>query len=132
MNQNKKIFVPIALVFIILNGVIIIMRSFLEKNGFDIDTLIYANFLLFIISIIGFVFQKRGLQSPNPQAFVRGMYASMMVKLFICMIAVLVYVLLFRSKINKPAIFAAMAMYIVYTVIEVKTLMKVARKKTNA
>jgi FtsH-binding integral membrane protein len=131
MTKNKKAFVPIALVFIILNGIIILIRSFLAENGFDVDTLIYANALLFVISIAGFLFQRKGLQSPNPQAFVRGMYASMMIKLFVSMIAVLVYVLLFRNKINKPAIFAAMVMYIVYTVIEVRTLMKVARKKTN-
>lgn len=131
-KQNKKTFVPIALIFIILNGIIIFSRSFLERNGFDVDTLIYANALLFVISIVGFLFQRKGLQSPNPQAFVRGMYASIMIKMFICMIAVLIYVFLLKSKINKPAIFAAMAMYIVYTVVEVRALMKIARGKTNA
>jgi hypothetical protein len=60
------------------------------------------------------------------------MYASMMFKMFICIIVVLIYVFLFRSKINKPGLFTAMGMYVVYTVVEVSALMKVARTKTNA
>ena len=132
ISENKKAFVPIALVFIILNGVIILAKNFLSGYGFDIDFLIYANAFLLLVSITGFMLQRKGLQSSNPQAFVRGMYASLMFKMFITMLAVLIYAFLLRSKINKPGIFTAMGMYIIYTVVEVATLMKVARKKKNA
>ena len=131
-KENRKAFFPIVLLFIILNGLILTFKTFLESHGFDREFLIWANLFLFIISIGGFLLQRKGLQSPNPQAFVRGMYASMMFKMFICMIVVLIYVFLFRSKINKPGLFTAMGLYIVYTVVEVTALMKVARKKKNA
>ena len=130
-RENTKAYFPIVLLFIILNGLILTAKTFLESRGFDREFLILANLFLFIISIGGFLLQRKGLQSPNPQAFVRGVYASMIFKMFITMIVVLIYVLLFRSKINKPGLFTAMGLYIVYTVVEVTALMKVARKKKN-
>src|SRR5450759_4731716 len=87
-KENRKAFFPIVLLFIILNGLILTFKTFLESHGFDREFLIWANLFLFFISIGGFLLQRKGLQSPNPQAFVRGMYASMMFKMFICMIAV--------------------------------------------
>ena len=131
-KENRKTFVPILLLFIIFNGIIVIFKTFLETHGFDTEFLIWANLFLLLISVGGFLLQRKGLQSSNPQAFVRGMYASMMFKMFITIIVVLVYVFLFRSKINKPGIFTAMGMYVVYTVVEVTALMKVIRTKKDA
>lgn len=132
MNQRTKTIIPIICLFIILNGLIIILKAFLESNGFDVTFLMYANVFLFFISITGFLIQQKGLRSANPQTFVRGVYASMMFKMFITMTVVLIYVFIVRSKINKPSLFTAMGIYIVYTTIEVMALTKVARKKTNA
>jgi len=131
-SENRKAFVPIVLVFIILNGLIFFSQSFLDNPGFDRDFLLWSNLFLFLISLGGFLIQRRGLQSSNPHAFVRGVYTSMLFKMFICMTAVLIYVVLFRSNINKPGIFTAMGMYVVYTVVEVSTLMNTTRKKKNA
>lgn len=131
-KEDRKPFVSIALVFIILNGIIIFAKRFLEDAGFDLDFLVCANLLLFIISIGGLFIQLKGLRSPKPQAFVRSVYASFMFKLFLVMAVVLIYVFLFSSKINKPGLFTAMGLYIVYTVVEVTALMKAATKKKDA
>ncbi len=130
-KENRNAYLPIVLLFIVFNGIILIAKSFLENNGFDVSFLVWANVFLLIISLGGFLLQRKGLQSPNPQAFVRGVYISMMFKMFITMIVVLIYVFIVRSKINKPGLFTAMGMYIIYTVIEVSALMKVVRKKKN-
>lgn len=131
-NKNKKAYLPIILFFIIVNAIILLAKNFLDNNGVDREFLIWANLFLLLISIGGFLLQRKGLQSSNPQAFVRGVYASLIFKMFLVMAVVLIYVFLVRSKINKPALFTAMGLYIVYTVIEVTALMKVARKKKNA
>ena len=131
-NQNRKIFLPVILVFVILNGLIITFKTFLENNGFDRDFLIIANLLLFILSLTAFYLQQRAIQSKNPNAFVRGVYTAMIIKLFVCMIAVAVYAFMRKSNINKPALFTSMGIYILYTSFEVAGLMKVARKKKNA
>ncbi len=130
-NEKRKAFLPIVVLFFILSVSIQVFKTFLDGHGFDREFLKWANLVLLFISIGGFLLQRKGLQSPNPQAFVRGMYASMMFKMFICIIVVLIYVFLFRSKINKPGLFTAMGMYIVYTVVEVTALMKLARTKRN-
>ena len=131
-NENRRIFLPVILVFVILNGFIITFKTFLENNGFDRDFLIIANLLLFILSLAAFGLQRRAIQSNNTNAFVRGVYAAMILKLFVCMIAVTVYAFIKTSSINKPALFTSMGIYILYTSFEVAGLMKVARKKKNA
>ena len=131
-NQNRKIFLPVILVFIMLNGLTITFKTFLENNGFDRDFLIIANLLLFILSLTALYLQQRAIQSNNPNAFVRGVYTAMIIKLFVCMIAVAVYAFMRKSNINKPALFTSMGIYILYTSFEVAGLMKVARKKKNA
>ena len=105
MKENTKAYFPILLLFIILNTLILTAKTFLESRGFDREFLIWANLFLFVLSIGGFLLQRKALQSPNPQAFVRGVYASMIFKMFVVMIVVLIYVFLFRSKINKPGLF---------------------------
>jgi hypothetical protein len=129
MKRQNKAYFPIILLFIIFNGLILTAKNFLERYGIDREFLIWANLFLFLVSIAGFFLQHKGLRSPNPQAFVRAMYASMMVKLFVTMAAVLIYFFMVRSNLNKPGLFTAMGLYIIYTVVEVRSLMKVARNK---
>ncbi len=128
---NRKIFLPVILVFIALNSFILIFKTFLDNKGFDRDFLIIANLLLFVLCITGFYMQQKGLQSSNTNAFIRGVYSAMLLKLFVCMIAVLIYVFIKTSAINKPALFASMGLYILYTAFEVAALMRVARAKKN-
>lgn len=128
-TASRKPHFPIAVLFILINALILAGKKYLVKWGIDPGFLIWANLFLLVISLAGFLLQKKGLRSANPNAFVRSVYASMMVKLFITMVVVLVYFFIARSKINKPGLFTAMGLYLVYTVVEVRSLMKVARDK---
>lgn len=131
-KETHKAYFPIVLLFILLNGLILTAKTFLQSRGFDREFLIWANLFLFLLSIGGFLLQRKGLRSTNPQAFVRGVYASMIFKMFVTMAVVLIYFFIVGSKVNKPALFTAMGLYIVYTAVEVTSLMKLARKKKNA
>ena len=131
-NGSYKLFIPGIIFFVFLNGLIFLIRSWLEVNGFNINFLLVSNLLLFLLSLAGFIIQSRAIRSMDPQKFVRGVYASIMIKMFICMIAVLIYMVMNKDNINKPALFSSMGIYIFYTVIEVSGLMKAARKNTNA
>ena len=130
--SNFKKFFPSLILFILLTLMIIFLSSLLEKNGFNINFLLIANGLLFLLSASAFFLQARAINSNNPQKFVRGVYASMMIKMFICMIAVLIYVVFNKHNINKPALFTSMGIYILYTIIEVSGLMKAVRNKKHA
>jgi hypothetical protein len=137
-HQQKKIdmksarqFLPILFLFIILNAIFIGFRSFLEANGFDQEVLIYSNLLLFGVTVIGFLLQRRGLTTPNPHAFVRSVYLSMIIKLLVCMIVVVIYITNVGNDVNKPSLFVSMGLYLVYTAMEVVGLMKSAKRKNG-
>jgi len=131
-TENNRKYFPIILLFFILNILIFLFKNLLEGKGFNISFLLIANSILFLLTLAGFVIQGKAINSQDAQKFVRSVYASMMIKMFICMIAILIYMVMNRQNINKPSLFASMGIYIFYTIIEVSGLMKAARKNTNA
>ena len=103
MRRNRSPLLPIIVFFILLNALFLVGRNFLERSGFDQSVLIIGNLVLFAATPVSFVFAKRGLKSENPQAFVRSVYMSIMIKLFICLIAASDLYLLFRKNLNRPS-----------------------------
>ena len=55
-----------------------------------------------------------------------------MLKLFVCIIAIVIYIFAFGNNLNKPSLIACMALYIIYTVIEVSVLTRILKEKKNA
>lgn len=131
MPRNRKSFLPIVLLFIVLNAFFLAGKGMLERWGADQGTLIYGNLLLFVITIVSFLMAQRGLKNTNPHAFVRSVYGSIMLKLFVCLIAAVIYIATFRAALNKPAFFTLMGLYLVYTFIEVSTLTKLLKGRAN-
>ena len=103
----------------------------MKRWNMDQDVLIAGNLLLFAITFFSFLLAERGLQQKNPHAFVRAIYSSIMIKLFICIIAAFVYISINKANLNKPVLFACMGLYLVYTFLEVYILMKLLRQKKN-
>jgi hypothetical protein len=126
---NKS--VPVIVLFILVNSLAFIFKTFLHDHGFGIKFLLAANLLLFCLSQLAFFIQMRGLKSVNINAFIRSVYASLLIKIFIVIIALAIYLFMIKGKINRPSLFTSMALYILYTFIEVRQLMKISRRKTN-
>jgi hypothetical protein len=126
---NKS--VPVIVLFILVNSLAFIFKTFLQDHGFGIKFLLAANLLLFCLSQLAFFIQMRGLKSININAFIRSVYASLLIKIFIVIIALAIYLFMIKGKINRPSLFTSMALYILYTFIEVRQLMKISRRKTN-
>lgn len=103
-------------------------KESLESRGFDQGILIYGNLLLLAATFFSYLLALRGIKATNPNAFVRAMIASIMLKMLICLAAALAYIIMHRENINKPSLFACMGMYLIYTFIEVGILMKLAKK----
>jgi hypothetical protein len=132
MRRNRSPLLPIIIFFILLNALFLAGRNFLERAGFDQSVLILGNLVLLAATLVSFVSARKGLRSENPQAFVRSVYTSIMIKLFICVIAALIYIFLFRRNVNRPALFTCMGLYLIYTFIEVSVLTKILKEKKNA
>jgi hypothetical protein len=134
-KEMKEIYnksVAVIILFILINACAFFFKTFLHDHGFGIKFLLAANLLLFCLSMLAFVIQVRGIQSVNTNVFIRSVYASLLVKIFIVIIALAAYLFITKGKINRPSVFTAMGLYILYTFIEVKQLMKISRRKTNA
>jgi hypothetical protein len=123
---------PVMALFLIINILVFTFKSSLIRYGFDIPFLLIANVLLFLLSLFGFYIQTKGVQSANVNAFVRGLYSSLLLKMFVIVAAIFIYIFVMDGHVNKPSLFTSMAIYLVYTFIEVTQLMKIARKKNNA
>jgi len=131
MRRNRSPLLPLIIFFILLNALFLAGKNFLDRAGFDQSVLIIGNLVLFAATLISFFSAMRGLKSQNPQAFVRSVYVSITIKLFICVIAALVYIFLFRKNVNRPALFTCMGLYLIYTFIEVSVLTKMLKEKKN-
>jgi hypothetical protein len=129
--KNKKSWLPLFLLFIILNCFFVAGKNWLLNKGVDQGVLIGGNLVLFFATGLSFFVYQRSLNSANPQASVRGMYGSFMVKFFLCLIAAFIYIIAAKKNLNKPALIICMGLYIVYTVIEVTVLQKLLKQKTR-
>ena len=131
MKGNRKGFLPVLILFVVLNGLFIAGKNMFVRWNADTQVLIGANLLLFLITLLSFLMALRGMRNPNPHAFVRSVYGSVMIKLFICIIAAFIYIATLQKNVNKPALFISMGLYLVYTFVEVSLLMKMLRQRSN-
>jgi hypothetical protein len=133
MGKNKfNGFMPVVLLFIAINVLFVTGRHLFEKWNVDLNVALVGNIILVFITLFSFLLAKRGLNNSNPHAFVRSVYSSVMLKLFVCLIAAFVYISIYKSNLNKPALFICMGLYLVYTFLEVSILMKMLKQKKNA
>lgn len=132
MYRLRKKFMPVVALFVLLTGLILIFKPFLIQNGFNVNFLLVANLVLGLLSFYGFFIQTKGVTSPNINAFIRGVYSSILLKIFVVVIAIVIYIYITGGKVNKPSLFTSMVFYLLYTSIEVIQLMKIARQKPNA
>jgi hypothetical protein len=131
MRRNSRSFLPILILFIVLNGFFITGGTLLQRWDADREVLIIGNGMLFFITALSYFISIRGLKHPNPNAFMRSVYTSLMMKLFLCAIAAIAYIATHGKNINKPALFTLMGLYLVYTFLEVSVLTKSLRKENG-
>jgi uncharacterized membrane protein len=115
-------------VFIVLSLFFVLARPLLAERGFDFRVLLGGNILLFGVTAISFFLYTKALRNKNPHAFVRSMYGSLLVKMFVCLAATLVYAWGAGRAVNRNAIFGCFGLYLLYTWIEVRILMQLSKK----
>lgn len=131
MTARKSLF-PLIFLFVFLNMLFIVFRTFLEKKGFNVDVLLIGNLVLWLITLFSAIMLRKGLKATSTAGFLRAVYGSFMIKLFIVAALVFGYLMLNRSDFNKPAIFTCMFLYLVYTFIEIRGLSKLSKQHPDA
>jgi hypothetical protein len=123
---------PLILIFVITTVLLITGRSVLAKWNIDQEVMIWGNVLLFAVTLLSFYIYTRSLATRNAYAITRSMYGSVMARMFICLIAVFIYISIVGKGVNKGAIFGCLFLYFVYTGWEVAILMKMNKRQKNA
>lgn len=122
----KKYFIPVIIgIFIVLSIGFYVLQML--KPAFSFGVLMAGNIIMALLSL-GTFFMVRKQINKRPEAFVRGVYSSSFLKLMVCMIAILVYVLTDKDHIYKPSVFVLFGIYAVYTVFETWLLSQMARE----
>ena len=116
----------IALLFIVISIIFYVLKQ--QVPGYQLGVLMAGNIIMAALSAGSYVMVTRQLKNSSA-AFVRGVYSSSFLKLMICMIGIVIYVLLNRDHIHKPTVYLLFGLYAIYTVPETMTLSKQARTK---
>lgn len=116
----RKYFLPILLVFIIVNSFCLLFKNFLLAKGIDSTVLLGANILLFLLSVIALVMHITAVKNKNPNVFVRSVMAASFIKLMVIAIAAVAYLSIAKENRNIYGVIVSMALYVIYTVIEIR------------
>lgn len=127
----RKAFLPITLIFLIISAFLIVGRSLLVKWGVDVDVLIMGNVLLLALTVFSFYQHTRALANKNIHAFLRMLKSSMLLKMAVCGVAALVYILLADKKVNTGAVLGFMLLYFLYTLTEAAIVIKLSKQHKN-
>jgi hypothetical protein len=129
MKLSFKTVFPLVITFLILSVIIFAGYIFYADKGINYLVLEGGNCLFFLVSLFVFRMQYMAMYNSNPQVFIRSVMGGMIIKVFACVIAVVAYYFASKAAFNKPAVYASMVIYIVYLVVEVRTIMKLNKTK---
>lgn len=129
MNFSYKTALPLLITFLALMVLIFVANMVLNDKGVNYNVLMGANVLFFVVSFLVFRMQYIAMHHSNPQVFIRSVMAGTMIKMFACIIAVVAYYFAGKTTFNKPAVYISMLIYIIYLVVEVRTIMKLNKTR---
>ncbi len=127
-----KTFLPILIVFLLVNIFPVVFAKTLEKLHINQNVLILGNLILFGVTVLSFLLYQKAMRAGNTHNFIKNVYGGMFLKFFVCIIAAFIYIYNARSAVNKSGVFMLMFLYLVYTFLEISILMKNSKYKKNA
>ena len=129
MQVSLKKFYPLLLVFLFLTTLIYTSKNFLTNHHIDGRLLHVGNIFFLVLALISMNVQLKGMQHKNPNVFVRSIMGSMMIKMFLTVIAVFIYVTSAGNTFNKRGVLIALFFYLIYLAVEVMTILKLNKNK---
>src|SRR5690606_4136445 len=123
--MTKKFIYSILTVFTLLCIIFFLLNNSFPQ--FSLNVLLGGNAFMALLSVLIFFIARKNIHG-RPEVFVRGVFGATFLKMFICILGILIFVLLNKAHIHKPSIFILCGIYIVYTTVETWLLMKIAKK----
>ncbi len=130
-KRNNSLF-PFLVLYFIIWSVFKATHSWLIAHQVDLNVAKGAHVLIWILTMVSYLITQKSFANPNPQASVRAIMVSFMIKFFVIALAAFVYIFLQRKMVNLPALYLAALFYILYTTIEVRLLLKQLNNSSDA
>lgn len=127
-RQSFSIFWAFSFLVIVLLD----RKNVFANAGIDGTVVLAGNFIIFLATFLSFVISKRSIDSANPNAAVRSLYGSFMIKFFVIAIAAFAYIMAVKKQVNKPALVICAGLYLIYSFLEVASVQKLLKQKKNA
>lgn len=131
MISASRLMLPYLILFIIINLIVFLAWQSLVRFGLNNYVLLGANGIIFLLSLFVFFIQRQALKNSNPNVFIRSIMTGMLIKMFSCVLMVLVYTLSSGNSFNKKAVFFSMLLYLVYLGVEVYSTTNLNRKRNG-
>lgn len=129
MNDRLRVFFPLIFTFVLIVLVLTACRWLVPDPRIDYTVIGFSNGLLFLLSLLVFRMQRKAMANANPQVFIRSVMGGMMIKMFIVIIAVVIYIFAGGKKISKAALFISLLLYLVYLAVEVFAVNRLNKRK---
>lgn len=129
MVSKSKILAPLVVVFLLVSVLFFAFHSKLESWGVDWKLVLLGNGVLFLISVFSSFMHKRAMTTASTHAFLRFVYMAFIGKFLLVLAFVAVYLVSTGGSQNQYAIFSCLALYLVYSFIEISTLLKLNKRK---
>jgi len=71
------------------------------------------------------------MEATSTSKFLGAVYSSFLIKLVIVGFVVFLYAFTHKGSLNKPSLFSLMFLYLVYTFLEINTLLQIGKGKNN-
>jgi Ni/Fe-hydrogenase subunit HybB-like protein len=115
---------PLWIVFVLVTGMLALSWKLLPAKNINPWVVFTANALLLGVSLLNIAYHRASLKKKNPQAVLRSVMASTMVKLFVLAALAMIYLLAAGSNRSVYAVILSMGLYIIYSWMETKILLQ--------
>jgi hypothetical protein len=129
MLQKVKLLYPIIALFIFVNAAILLGEQELIKYKFVPTVINGANILLFALAFLGLLSLISAAKDPNPNVLVRTVMAFMGFRLVGLAVILVSYIKMSGAAISPRSVYAGLALYPLYTWLEIKLFLKLNVKK---
>ena len=121
-------YIKLVVIFAIVNGIGIAFYQNLQVWGISDMVGAIGNIVLASITGVSFYFNYMARRAPNPHAFVRLVYVSILLKLLVCLSAIIIYALIFGAHMSRNTIFLLMLLYLIYTFLEINSIINLPKR----
>jgi hypothetical protein len=127
-NEINRLYFMVLYFFLIIGIAGEWCSSFLDAHGIEHRALLGGNILLFALTMISIFMFSRALKHSNPNVFIRSVMGSTLLKLMVLAICITLYLYLAGPARSLYAVLCTMGLYIFYTIIEVRGILKMNKQ----